>query len=251
MDDATNVLNGKVALVTGASSDLGKATVRRLAKKGATVIAVARREKLLNSLVVEIEDNGGKAESMALDLSHFDAVSSAVKVAAQRLGRLDILVTNASVRHLSPLVAARPKDLREMIHVNFIGAVSITQAAAQVMRNQGGGHIINVCTTSGLRKLEGASVYAATRIATGTFFDSLRRELAACGVRVSTIHPCQTGHIPAIDAQPDGQNEPDSQTEASLLQEAEDIADAILYTVTQPERINVDQIRVRTAASWQ
>lgn len=250
MDRLSGELHGKVALVTGATSETGIAIVQQVAAAGAKIIAVARREKLLNSLVVHIEDQGGSAEAMTIDLAHFDAVASAVKLAALRHGQLDILINNASAMELANLVDAKPKDLRQMIHVNFIGAISITQAAAQIMRDQGSGHIVNVCDSLDLRSLKGAAVYRATKYASGSFFQSIRRELSSSGIRVSVIRP---GRGASDLLPPTEKTTLDSTKETDrspTILEPEDVAAAVLYAISQPQRVNVDEIQVRPAANY-
>jgi NADP-dependent 3-hydroxy acid dehydrogenase YdfG len=240
-------LGGKTALITGASSGIGAAAARALAAEGARVALVARRVDRLTGLVNEIERAGGRALAVPTDVTDRVAVEAAVEATVQAFGSLDVLVNNAGVMLLSMLDEGRVDDWDRMIDVNIKGLLYGVNAAAPVMKDQGGGHIVNVGSVAGRRPLLSSAVYSATKFAVRCISAGIHLELSAShGIRVTDIQPGAVDtelpdHIPnaAIQA---GFKE--RWADKRMLQ-SEDIAAAIVYAVTAPAHVNVNEILVR------
>ncbi len=239
-------LSGLVALVTGASSGIGDATARALAEAGANVAIAARRKDRLEVLARELTKTGVQALAIPADLVHEEENRRIVVQTEEHFGRLDILVNNAGVMHLSPIDGANSDDWRRMLELNVLALMVSSQAVLPGMRRHGGGHIVNISSTAGRISNPNASGYSATKFGVGAFSEALRREVYKDGIRVSVIEPgvVETelrDHIPhagtkqAIDA-----------WAASMRQlQPEDIANAVLYCVSQPAHVNVNEILIR------
>lgn len=239
-------LKGKVALVTGASSGIGEATAKLLAKNGARVVLVARREDRLQQIIKEIEDAGGRAISVVADVADEAQVKNAFDKAHQEFGRLDILVNNAGVMLLGPISGADTEEWRRMVNLNVLGLMYCTHAALPTMQAQKSGHIVNISSVAGRTAREGAGVYNATKWAVGAFSESLRQEVSRDRIRVSIIEPgvveteLQT-HI--SDEKMKRQME--EMTRGMQPLQSDDIARTILYAVSQPQHVNVNEILIR------
>lgn len=242
----TSTLTGKVALVTGASSGIGEATALALAAAGAQVAVAARRTDRLNALIKRITDAGGQAIAIPADVADETQVRTMVHTAYERWGRLDILVNNAGVMLLGPIEGAQTEDWRRMVNINLLGLMYATHAALPLMREQGGGHIVNMSSVAGRTVRAGRAVYNATKWGVGAFSEALRQEVSRHHIRVTIIEPGPvetelTEHITDPETKEEVQ-----QWYASMRQlQSEDIAAAILYAVTQPPYVNVNEILIR------
>ncbi|MCA0033406.1 SDR family NAD(P)-dependent oxidoreductase [Mesorhizobium sp. B263B2A] len=245
MTSSNSPLMGKVALVTGASSGIGEATAAALAAAGAKVAVAARRADRLDMLVGRIEKAGGKALAIEADIAKSGDITAMVDKIVSEWGRLDILVNNAGVMLLSPAAEADLDDWRRMIELNLIGLMAATKAALPHLKTAKG-HVVNVSSVAGRVANPGASGYAATKFGVVAFSESLRREVYVDKVRVTVIEPglvrTELGdHItnPAMKA---GLDQRLATLEALT---ADDIANAILYAVSQPPRVNINEILIR------
>src|SRR5947209_1173137 len=182
-------LDGRVAAITGASSGIGQATARALARAGAQVAVGARREERLRDLASDIESAGGRALALKLDVSDELSAKSFVDRTRDELGRLDILVNNAGVMLLGPVEGADLDEWRRMVDVNVLGVLYCTHAALPGMREAGGGHIVNVSSVAGRFANAGSAVYNLTKFGVGAFSEALRQETVAAGIRVTVIEP--------------------------------------------------------------
>jgi NADP-dependent 3-hydroxy acid dehydrogenase YdfG len=239
-------LDGKVAVVTGASSGIGEATVRALAAEGAAVVAGARRKERLDELVAEVAQSGGKAIGVECDVTDESQAHNLVQRAVDEFGRIDILVNNAGVMLLSTVGKGLSDQWRQMFEVNVMGLLYATDAAIGIMKEQGSGHLVNVSSVAG-RKVTRSSngVYAGTKFAVNAISEGLRQELLEDNIRVTIVEP---GAV--ATELPDHITDEDARESVSGLMtlerlQAEDIANAIVYTVTQPDRVSVNEILIR------
>lgn len=239
-------LSGQVAVVTGASSGIGEATARALDAEGAAVVLVARRKDRLDTLAEAIRAEGGQAAVVVADLSDPAQARDAVKGAVDAFGRLDILVNNAGLMLLGPVADADPSDWHRMMDLNVLALMHATQAATQVMIPQGSGHIVNISSVSGRGAGPTSAGYSATKWAVGGFSEGLRQEVRLHGIRVTVIEPGVvatelTDHITHAATKDAYEGRVAQMTPL----EAEDIAAAVVYAVTQPQRVNVNEILIR------
>jgi short-subunit dehydrogenase len=183
-------LKDKVVLITGASSGFGADAASLFAREGATVLLAARRVDRLTALAEKIRLAGGQAFAVPLDVSEPSQVEEAVQTILENFGRIDILVNNAGFGRLDWLENLDPvRDIQAQIAVNFSGLVHLTRCVLPHMYRRGSGHIINMASVAGLIAPPLYTIYAATKYAVRGFTDSLRREAAPFGVRVSGIYP--------------------------------------------------------------
>lgn len=239
-------LAGKVALVTGASSGIGEATALALAGEGAVVVAAARREDRLAGLVDRISTAGGTAHALKLDVTDEAAVEQAMGSINASLGRLDILVNNAGVMLLGPIQGADTDDWRRMVDTNIMGLLYCTHAALPIMKSQQSGHIVNISSVAGRTARAGVGVYNATKWAVCGFSEALRQEALKDRIRVTVVEPGAVltelqGHITV----PEVREEMLRWVNSMRSLTSEDIASAIVYAVTQPDHVNVNEILIR------
>ena len=240
-------LSGRVAAVTGATSGIGEATALALAQAGAAVAVAGRRADRLESLAQRIESEGGKALAIPTDVADEGQASAFVTRAHEELGGLSILVNNAGVMLLGPVTGASTDDWRQMIDVNLLGLLYCTHAALPLMAQGGGGDIVNVSSTAGRQATLGAAVYNLTKFGVCAFTEALRQEALHAGIRASVVEPGM------VDTELlDHNTNPMVLEAAKKMREqvgeplhADDIARAIVYTVSQPPHVAVNEVLVR------
>jgi len=239
-----------VALVTGASSGIGEATARMLAREGAVVAMAARRTDRLEALGGEIADAGGTALPIEVDLTQREQAEAAVARTVEELGRLDVLVNNAGVMLLGPILEAPVEEWEQMIAINLRGLMYASKAAiphllAAADGERGVADIVNISSVAGRIARSGSGVYNATKFGVGAFSESLRQEVTRRHLRVSLVEPG------AVATELQGHNRPEvkesieKRFEDMEILQAEDIADAIGYVVTRPRHVAVNEILVR------
>ena len=240
-------LDGKVAAITGASSGIGEATALALAGAGAAVSLAARREDRISALAERIGGDGGKAVAIPTDISNEDEARAFVEGTRDQLGRVDILINNAGVMLLGPVWGADTDEWRRMFDVNVLGLLYCTHAALPIMGEGGGGHIVNVASTAGRVARFGAAVYNFTKFGVVGFTEALRQEALHANIRATVIEPG------FVDTELQGHNTnpmvvdatEKMREEVGEVLKAEDIANAILYVVTQPEHVSINEVLVR------
>ncbi len=236
----------RIALVTGASSGIGAATARELARLGATVVATARRRDRLEELTAQIAAAGGNARARAADFTVESEVRDVVASVEAEFGRLDVLVNNAGVMYLEPIETASMTRWRQMFELNVLAMMTATQAALPGMRARRDGHIVNVSSTAGRMSNPGSGGYSATKFGVGAFSEALRREVHKDNVRVSVIEP----GIVATELREHIAHEETQKTlnawASSMRQlQSEDVARIIAFCVGQPAHVNINEVLVR------
>ncbi|WP_040796766.1 SDR family oxidoreductase [Nocardia higoensis] len=237
---------GRVVLITGASSGIGAATARKLAAEGHKVFLGARRTERLEKLAGEI---GGAAGFRALDVTDATDVESFVAAAGEHFGRVDVVVNNAGVMPLSPLAATKIDEWDRMIDVNIRGVLHGIAAALPVMRAQGGGHFVNIASVGAYEVVPTGAVYCATKFAVRAISEGLRQESGG-DVRVTVVSPGVT-ESELADSISDERARADMKIYRAVALPAEAIANAIAFAIDQPAEVDVNEIVVRPAASAQ
>jgi NADP-dependent 3-hydroxy acid dehydrogenase YdfG len=240
-----NNIEGKVVVITGASSGLGEATARLLAAQGAIVVLGARRGKRIQALADELTANGGKARAIATDVTDYDQVKRLVDAAVQSYGRIDVLINNAGLMPHSPLERLKVADWDQMIDVNLKGVLYGIAAALPYMQQQKSGHIINVSSVAGHKVRAGGVVYAATKTAVRVLSEGLRMEVKPYNIRTTVISP---GAV--ATELPNSVTEPDIATNmqqfyAAFAIPADAFARTVAFAISQPEDVDINEILFR------
>jgi NADP-dependent 3-hydroxy acid dehydrogenase YdfG len=239
-------LDGKVAVITGASSGIGEATAEALAAEGAAVVVAARREDRLNDLVDRIEGDGGKVLPVACDVTDEQQAHALIQRAKDELGSVDILVNNAGVMQLSKIEKGLSDEWRAMFDVNVMGLLYATDAAVQVMKEQGSGYVVNISSVAGRKTRPGVGVYSGTKFAVNAISEALRQELIEDNVRVTMIEPgAVETELPNHITDEEAKEGIDALYQLDDILQAEDIANAIVYCVTQPARVSINELLIR------
>jgi len=263
----TQVLAGRTAVVTGASSGIGRAVAEKLGAAGAHVYLAGRTCDAMDDSKKKIDAAGGRASVVTLDVRQVDQVQDLVQRAVKETGRLDIMVNNAGLSYPTPIIDGDPEEWRAMFETNVLALLVGSQAAVRAMRQCGAqGHIVNISSIAAQRADSG--VYGSTKHAVNCITSTLRRELEEDSIRVVNIMPGAiatnfarnfdptfvAGFIQATGANVEvkrGERLPDEVMEKlqpmmkQVLGNADDVADAVLYAVTQPIHVNIAEIVVR------
>jgi NADP-dependent 3-hydroxy acid dehydrogenase YdfG len=239
-------LDGKVALIAGASSGIGEAAAIALAAAGATVAVAARRVERLQSLVQRIEAAGGRGIALPGDLSDEPTARRIVAEAVAKLGRLDILVNSAGALQPGGVADADLAQWRAAMQINFFASLYTCHAAIAPMKAQGGGDIVNISSTAGRRAAASFGPYSASKFGLTAMTEGLRQEVGAHGIRVCIIEPGATT-TEVAESIPDPATRDAIRTHVGKdgAMKPEDIAATILFIVTLPPRANVSEILIR------
>ncbi|WP_341304530.1 SDR family oxidoreductase [Pseudomonas sp. TMP25] len=236
-------INGKVVIITGASSGLGKATALRLAKSGARLALAARREERLVELRDTIKAQGGEAIYQVTDVTDRAQVESLAKAAKEAYGRIDVLVNNAGLMPLSPLDELKVDEWEKMIDVNIKGVLYGIAAVLPTMREQHVGHIINLSSVAGHKVFPGSAVYSATKFAVKALSEGIRQE-GNGEIRSTNISPGAVAtELTSTISDPDTAKGVDEMYEMAIDPDA--IARAIAYAIEQPADVDVNEIIIR------
>ncbi len=239
-------LNGRVVAITGASSGIGEATAELVAERGGAVALGARRKDRIDALAEQISSAGGTAVAIETDVTDEASANAFIRGAAEQLGGLDALVNNAGLMLLGPIEGANTEDWRRMVEVNCLGLLYCTQEAIPLLRERGGGHIVNVSSVAGRQARAGVGAYNLTKFGVTGFTEALRQEGVASNIRVSSVEPG------FVDTELEMHNTPEIREvlrqryeNTGKILESQDIANAIVYVIEQPEHVAVNQVLVR------
>ncbi|HTI91428.1 MAG TPA: SDR family oxidoreductase [Puia sp.] len=242
-----NNIEGKVVIITGASSGIGEATALLLASRNVKVVLGARRPQLLEALAGRIKELGGEAVWASMDVRRREDVAGLVQLAMERYGRLDVLINNAGISPVSLLDELRVEDWDNMIDVNIKGVLYGIAEALPVFRKQGSGHFINIASTAAHRITPTMAVYSGTKFAVRAISEGLRQE-AGDKLRVTIISPGFTDTnlvdsvtSPAVKAKLE-------ESMDTLAMPPAAIARAIVYAMEQPAGVDVGEIIIRPTA---
>lgn len=236
----------KVVLITGASSGIGEATARVLAKNGHKVVLGARRTDRLEKIVAEIRAMGGTAEFRKLDVVNREDVRAFASFAREKFGRVDVIFNNAGVMPVSPMNALKTDEWDSIVDINIKGVLNGIAAVLPLMEAQGSGHIISTAST-GAHAVGGQfGVYCASKYAVRAIMEGLRQEMSK--IRVTTISPGVTeselGHDITVA---------DTATAVKQLRsialDTNAIANAVLYAINQPADVDANEMIIRSVRS--
>ena len=238
-------IEGKVVVITGASSGLGEATARLLSSRGAILVLGARRTQRIEALAEELTRHGGKARAVTTDVTRHEQVKRLVDTAAVEFGRIDVMINNAGLMPHSPLERLRIEDWDRTIDVNIKGVLYGIAAALPYMQQQKSGHIINVSSVAGHKVSPGGAVYAATKHAVRALSEGLRQEVKPYNIRTTVISPGAVAtELPESITEPDV-SERIHKFYAEFAIPAEAFAQAVAFAMSQPDEVDVNEILFR------
>lgn len=227
------VLTGKIAVVTGAGSGIGEAIATLLHEEGVKVILAGRNKDKLQNVANQLAQDSVKV--VPTDVTKKEEVDELIKIAQQTFGGLDIVINSAGQMLSSKITDYQVDEWDSMIDVNIKGTLYTAQAALPTMLEQSSGHLINIASISGFEVTKSSTIYSATKAAVHTITQGLEKELAKTGVKVTSISPGMVDTAITAAYNP---------TDRKKL-EPQDIAEAVLYALTQPKHVNVNEITVR------
>jgi NADP-dependent 3-hydroxy acid dehydrogenase YdfG len=241
----SNTIEGKVVVITGASSGLGEATARLLCAQGARVVLGARRADRLRSLINELAAEGGKAIAVTTDVTQREQVQALVDAAVQTYERVDVMINNAGLMPQALLERLQVSEWDRMIDVNLKGVLYGIAAALPSMKQQKSGHFINVSSVAGHKVGPGFAVYAATKHAVRALSEGLRQEVKPYNIRTTVISP---GAV--ATELPDSVTDPDAAARirsfyAAAAVPADSFARVAAFAISQPEDIDINEILYR------
>jgi NADP-dependent 3-hydroxy acid dehydrogenase YdfG len=244
-------IQNKVIVITGASSGIGEATAKKLAAEGAKVFLGARRVDRLESLVSDIEKTGGEAHCQKTDVTSLQDVQNLVQLAINQYKRVDVIFNNAGLMPLSPLHDLKVNEWNQMIDVNIKGVLNGIAAVLPIMRKQKSGQIINTDSVAGHNVSPGGAVYSATKFAVRAIAEGLRKEESPDnGIRVTNISPgAVLTELPGTITDPEIKKQIEDRERNKGIT-ASDIANAVAYAISQPERVSINEILVRPTAQF-
>lgn len=237
-------IKDKVVIITGASSGIGAVTALELAKNGAKLVLGARRVEKLKKVESEILALKAEVISVATDVSKSEDVKNLAKAALEKFGRIDVLINNAGVMHLSMFEALRVDEWDDMIDINIKGVLYGIAAVLPTMQKQKSGHIINISSVAGIKTAPTCGVYSATKFAVRTISEALRQEVGG-DIRSTVIMP---GYVQSeLKDSVKDPNVKDYVAGAYAQNEipASSIANAIIYAISQPNDVDVNEITIR------
>jgi NADP-dependent 3-hydroxy acid dehydrogenase YdfG len=240
-----NNIDGKVVVITGASSGLGEATARHLSAQGASVVLGARRQDRIEALASELTRSGRKAIAVTMDVTDREQVKKLVNAAVQAYARVDVIINNAGLMPQAPLERFKIDEWDRMIDVNLKGVLYGIAAALPYMQQQKSGHFINVSSVAGHKVGPGFAVYTATKHAVRALSEGLRQEVNPYNIRTTVISP---GAV--ATELPDSVSDPETtarvrQFYAQAAIPASLFARAVAFAISQPDDVDVNEIVIQ------
>lgn len=240
-------LKGKIIVITGASSGIGKAIAIELTKNNVKVVLGARRTELLESLVKEIKKNGGEATFLKTDVRHQPDLVQLVNLAVEQYGRLDVIVNNAGIAKISRIDELDTNSWDEMIDINIKGTLYGMAAAIPVFKKQQSGHIVNIISTAGIQIVPTQGVYAGTKNTIRTIAEAFRQESDG-NIRITGISPGYVNTDFAVKSvKTDEMKSAASKAVEEIAISPNAIADAVIYAISQPKEVEIGNIVIRPA----
>jgi NADP-dependent 3-hydroxy acid dehydrogenase YdfG len=240
-----NNIAGKVVVITGASSGLGEAAAKHLSALGATVVLGARRADRIEKLAREIQDKGGKALAIAMDVTRRDQVKKGVDSAVEQFGRVDVILNNAGIMPLSPMDRLNVEEWDRMIDVNIKGVLNGIAAVLPYMKAQQSGQIINTSSVAGHKVFTGSAVYSATKYAVRALTEGLRMEVKPYNIRTTIVCPGAVKtelleHITEADIQ-----QANKDYVGTVGLDPDSFARVVAFAISQPEEVDINEIIFR------
>lgn len=238
-------IQGKVVVITGASSGLGEATARLLAANGATVVLGARRLDRLQSLADELSREGAKTLAVATDVTQQSDVQELVDAAVENFGRIDVMINNAGLMQQSPLDRLKVDEWNSMIDVNIKGVLYGIAAALPRMQQQKAGHIVNVSSVAGHKVTPSGTVYCATKHAVRAISEGLRQEVKPYNIRTTVISPGAVATELPSHITDEASAAGIQQFYSEFAIPADSFARAVVFAMSQPDDVDVNEILFR------
>jgi NAD(P)-dependent dehydrogenase (short-subunit alcohol dehydrogenase family) len=229
-------LKDKVALITGASRGIGEAIAMTLADRGAHCILASRKIEALEEVVGKIKEQGGSAEAMACNMGYMEQITEMMKAIGDKHGKLDILVNNAAANpYFGEMINAEDWAWEKTMGVNLKAPFFLTQAAAKMMKEKGGGSIVNVSSINGVRPAALQGIYSITKAALINMTQGFAKELAPFKIRVNALLPglTDTKFAGALTANEDVKNMVVAQIPLHRMAQPEEMAGAVLYLASE------------------
>jgi NADP-dependent 3-hydroxy acid dehydrogenase YdfG len=240
-----NGIEGKVIVITGASSGMGEAAARHLAANGASVVMGARRSERIEATAAQITWAGGKAAAVTTDVTKRGDLTRLVDTAVETYARIDVLINNAGVMPLSPVERLKVDEWDQMIDVNLKGVLYGIAAAVPHMKAQKAGHIINLSSVAGHKLFAGSAIYSATKFGVRALSEGLRQELKPYNIRTTIISPGAVKtelleHISEADIQKANQD-----YVGQVGVPAESFARIVAFVIGEPEELDINEVLFR------
>lgn len=245
--DGEQKLTGKVALVTGASSGIGRAVALKLAFAKMRVAVAGRRARKLEELAAAIKSSGAESLPVTVDLRDDEQLRASIAGVIRHFGGIDVLVNAAGLGRVAPLASGDPAHFREMLEVNVLGLTTATREAVEDMRRRGvAGHVVHISSMSAHRVQRGSGMYAATKHAVRALTEGLRLELRELRspIRVTAISPADTDTA-FFAAMYGGEGEATEHRPPYRMLDPEDVADAVFYALTAPPHVEIHDLQLR------
>lgn len=243
-----NNINGKVIVITGASSGLGEAAARHLAAEGASVVLAARRTERIESLAEKIKRDGGDALAITTDVTVRDEVTNLVDKTVEKLGRIDVMVNNAGMMLLAPLEAFKVDEWDQMIDINIKGMLYGIAAALPQMQKQKSGHFVNVSSVAGHKVMQGGAVYCATKHAVRALSEGLRSEVKPYNIRTTIISPGAVDTELTDHITHDETSKMIDKMIGDIALPPDSFARCVAFAINQPAELDINEVLFRPTA---